>query len=331
MPMLPQKDRLLFLLELLNRCTDEEHPITIAEIIARLSNGGFSETRKTVTKDIQTLMAHGIDVVCNKSSQNRYFIGERTFELPELTLLVDAVQAAKFISVKRSQALIDKLSTFTSVYQADKLNRQLYVEKHVKSVNGKVLYTVDLLQTAIQLKRQVLFQYFEYTVAKKKILKHGGQKYQLSPYSLLWNNDSYYVLGYSVSHGIIVKFRVDRMAVPTLMDLPAIPRPKGFSVEKYAKSVFLMYDEDARTVMLRCENSLMKSIIDRFGTNVKTGVAGEKHFTAEVDVSVSPTFFGWVVGFGGNMEIIAPEDVKVRYMELLQKIVSNIAASTSES
>ena len=320
--MTPQKDRLLFLLELLNRETDEDHPITIVKIIDRLNAEGFTATRKTVTKDIDTLLAHGVDVVCNRSRQNQFFIGGRDFELPELTLLVDAVQAAKFISVKQSQTLIKKLTTLTSAHQADRLKRQLYAEKQVRSVNEQVFYTVDILQTAIQTKRQVHFQYYEYTATKKKVMKHGGQVYQFSPYAMLWNNDSYYAIGFSESHGKVVKFRVDRMVTPKLTELPAVPKPKNFRVEEYAKSVFSMYDEETRTVTLRCENSLMKTIIDRFGTSVKTKVVDDAHFTAEVEVSVSPTFFGWVVGFSGRMDIIAPDDMSGRYAKFLAEVLA---------
>ena len=238
--------------------------------------------------------------------------------------MVDAVQAAKFISVKQSRTLIEKLSTLTSVHNAGRLNRQLYVEKQVKSVNEKLFYTVDILQTAIQTKRQVQFQYYEYTADKKKVLKHGGKVYNFSPYALLWNNDSYYVMGYSESHRKVVKFRVDRMTTPKLTELAAAPRPKDFRVEEYCKSVFQMFDEETRTVILSCENRLMKSVIDRFGTKIKTEIIDEKHFTAELDVSVSPTFFGWVVGFGGRMEVTAPDDVATRYVELLRGITEKV-------
>jgi len=318
--MTAEKNRLLTLLELLNRETDEEHQFTITEIIARLSDEGFSANRHTVVGDINTLVAHGVDVICNKSRQNHYFIGERHFELPELMLLVDAVQAARFIPAKQSKTLIGKLSSLVSVHQADSLNRQLYVEKQVKSVNEKVLYTVDLLNSAIHDGVQVEFQYFEYTATKKKVLKHGGQVYHFSPYALLWNNDSYYVIGFSESHSKVVKFRVDSMAAPKLTEVTAVPKPKSFRVEEYAKSVFSMYDEEMRTVTLKCENSLMKPIIDRFGTKVETTVVDEKHFTAEVEVSVSPTFFGWVVGFGGKMNISAPEDILNKYRVLLASL-----------
>lgn len=320
--MSPQKDRLLFLLELLNRETDEEHPITIAEIIDRLNAEGFTATRKTVAKDIDTLIAHGFDVVCNKSRQNQYFIGDRHFELPELTLLVDAVQAAKFISVNRSRQLIAKLSALASVHQADRLNRQLFVEKQAKSVNESVLYTVDLIHAAINSKRKITFQYFEYTAAKRKTLKHDGQVYVFSPYALLWKNDSYYVLGYCENHGKVIKFRVDRMAVPQATEEKAAQKPKDFRVEAYAKSVFQMYDEATRTVTLKCENALMKSIIDQFGAKVKTDIADDAHFLATAEVSVSPTFFGWIVGFAGRIQISAPDDVARQYSDFLTKLAS---------
>jgi len=317
----PKKNRLLHMADILNLETDEEHPVTITEIIDRLTADGFHATRKTAFKDIDILMEHGVDVICNKGKENQYFIGERHFELPELILLVDAVQAARFIPMKRSQTLIGKLSSLTSVHQADSLNRQLYIDYQVKSTNEKVLYTVDLIYTAIRESIQIRFQYFEYTPAKKKIPKHGGHVYAFSPYALLWNNDSYYVLGFSDSHGKVVKFRVDRMDTPELTKLPVVPKPKGFKVEEYAKTVFQMYDEETRMVTLRCENALMKTIIDRFGSQVKTTVTDSQHFTAEAEVSVSPTFFGWVTGFAGRMEITSPEDVKIRYFDTLRLIL----------
>lgn len=140
---------------------------------------------------------------------------------------------------------------------------------------------------------------------------------------MLWNNDSYYVLGYSDNHGKVVKFRVDRMATPKLTEKKAVTKPKDFRVEEYAKSIFQMFDDEIRTVTLRCENVLMKSIIDRFGAKTKTEIVDDEHFTAEVEVAVSPTFFGWVVGFAGKMAITAPEDVKEQYVELLRNIIKN--------
>ena len=316
-----KKSRLLLLADILNRETDEEHPITVTAIIDRLTAEGFNATRKTVFHDIAVLEEHGMDIICNKGRENQYLIGARTFELPELIMLVDAVQAARFIPVKRSQTLISKLSSLASVHQADCLCRELYTDRQVKSTNENVLYTVDMIYAAIHAGKKIAFQYFEYTAEKKKILKHGGRVYSFSPYALIWNNDSYYALGYSDSHGKVVKFRVDRMAKPKQTEHSAVSKPKDFRVEEYAKAVFAMYDEETCTVTLRCENSLMKSVVDRFGSQVKTAVTDDRHFTAEVEVSVSPTFFGWVVGFGGKMEITAPEDVANRYHDTLRLIL----------
>ena len=318
------KSRLLTLLEILNNETDDDNPITITGIINRLEAEGFSATRKTVASDIETLLAHNVDIICNKDKgkNNLYFIGNRTFEPPELALLVDAVQAAKFISVKQSNKLIKKLSSQASVHQADKLNRRLYVDKQVKSANENLLYTVDLLHTAINSGVKVSFQYFEYSPQKKKLLKHGGKLYIFSPYAMLWNNDNYYVLGYCESHGKVVTFRVDRMTSAVLLQDKAVPKPKGFKVEDYSKAVFQMWGgEVLQTVRLRCENSLMKSVIDRFGEKVKTEIDGDNHFIAEVDVSVSPLFFGWLVGFSGRIEILSPVNVKERYFETLRQIL----------
>lgn len=315
------KSRLLNLLNIFNLETDEDNPITVTEIISRLNAEGLNADRKTIYKDIETLQAHGFDVVCTRKTQNQYFIGSRDFDLPELALLVDAVQAAKFISLKRSKTLIKKLSALTSVHQAEKLNRRLYVEKQVKSVNEKVLYTVDLLHTAINDGVRIEFQYLDYTVNKRKLPKHGGRVYSFSPYALLWNNDNYYALGYSDSHDKVITFRVDRIMSPKLTEIKIKPKPKGFRVEEYAKSVFQMFDGEPQSVTLRCENSLMKSIIDRFGEKVKTNVYDDEHFTATVDVSVSNTFFGWIVGFGGRIEIIAPDDVKKQYFSTLRLIL----------
>ena len=318
------KSRLLTLLDILSKDTDEDHPITIAEIINRLDAEGLSANRHTVMNDIETLLTHGVDVVCNKSRQNQYFIGERQFQLPELKLLVDAVQASKFISAKKSKELIAKLSALASIHQASQLKRHLFVDKQIKSANESTFYTVDLLNKAIDKRVKVEFMYFDYTAAKKKVLKHGAQIYIFSPYTLLWNNDSYYVLGYSENHGKIAKFRVDRMSSPKLTEIAAVRKPKGFKPEEYCKSVFSMYDEEISTVKLVCENDLMKSIIDRFGEKVKTEITDAEYFNAEVDVSVSPTFFGWLVGFNGRIKPIAPDDVVKRYAETLQSILNGL-------
>ncbi len=306
------KSRLLYILNLLYHESDEDHSITITQILERLQQAKIESNRRTVAHDLKVLADNGFDVVCNKSRQNQYFIGDRQFELPELKLLVDAVQASKFISTKKSKVLIDKLSALTSVHQSDELNRQLYVDKQVKSNNEAIYYTVDLLHSAINTKKQVEFKYYEYNQHKKKVYKHNGKVYVFSPYGLIWNNDSYYVIGYCKSHDKIIKFRVDRIAHPKISQAPSVPQPDDFNIAEYSRTVFQMF------VVLECRNTLMKTIIDRFGDDVETEPAGKEHFKATVTASTSNTFFGWVFSFGGDMRIIAPQEVKERYHTIIK-------------
>lgn len=207
------KSRALYIFKYLWDHTDEEHPATTADIIQYLASIGISTTRKTVAEDAAELQNSGFDVICNRSRQNEFFIGSRHMELAELKMLVDAVQAAKFISPKKSKELIGKVTELASPYQSDTLKRSLFVDDKVKTSNESVYYAVDTLHEAIQKQKTVAFRYIEYTPQKKRAYKHGGQVYLLSPYDMVWNSDAYYVFGFSESHGKVVKFRVDRMTV----------------------------------------------------------------------------------------------------------------------
>jgi len=319
--MTEKKSRILYIKHFLETRTDENNPATMPDILAYLEKDGIAASRKTVIQDIEQLIESGIDVICNAGHRHEYFIGDRHFELPELKLLVDAVQASKFITAKKSAALIKKLTAFASTQQAGELNRQLYVEKHVKTENERTYFTVDLLHAAINAGKQVVFKYYDYDRNKKKEYKHNRHTYTFSPYALLWNSDRYYAVGYSDKHGKVITFRVDRIATPKLSDAPAIPMPEGFDIKLYTKSVFQMYDGSAlQRVTLKCENDLMKSIIDRFGEDVETEILDKGHFTATVDISVSQTFFGWVFSFGGRIEIFSPDSAASEYLSLARRI-----------
>jgi predicted DNA-binding transcriptional regulator YafY len=179
---------------------------------------------------------------------------------------------------------------------------------------------VDLLHTAINTGKQVTFKYYEYSRNKTKLYKHNGQVYHFSPYALLWSNDRYYTVGYSERHGKVITFRVDRIAVPKLTDAPAEPKPEGFDMNLYTQSVFQMYDGPHRAVTLKCENSLMKAIVDRFGEDVKTAIFDEEHFTVTAEVAVGPTLFGWVFTSDGGAEILEPDDVAGQYIARILSI-----------
>lgn len=312
-------NRTLLVLKYLWDNTDIEHPATIKDIAAYLNEFGYNATRKTISKDIEELIAAGIDVDCIRAEHNLYFLDVRVFELAEIKLLVDAVQSSRFITTEKSKALIGKLSTFVSPYQSGVLKRQLYVDKRIKANNEGIFYLVDNIHTAIREKKRIVFQYQEYNQSKVKILKHNGQVYCISPYALVWNDDCYYVLGYSDSHKKVVKFRVDRMVDMRISEKFAICKPNNFEVSDYFSQIFSMYEGSKCRVTLLCENELMKHIVDRFGEKVFTAPVDEKHFVVQTTVSLSQTFYGWVFSFGGKMIITNPQEAINGFNDILSK------------
>ena len=296
---------LLILRQYLYERTDEQHPASASDILAFWQQHGIQAGRKSVYTDIELLQNAGMDIVCVKSSQNKYFVGQRLFELPELKLLVDAVESSRFITEKKSTALIKKLGHLTSTAQAEQLNRRIYMGGTPKPENESIYYNVDTIHNAVQKKQQITFQYFEYTPKKEKILKHDGYKYRFSPYAMIWNRDCYYAVGWSEKHGKIAQFRVDRMTAVEPLEQTAV-QTLDFDPAEYVRKVFGMYPDNLCTVELLCDNEVMRSVIDRFGENVRTETVDEQHFRATVEVAPSPPFFSWIFTFGGKIRIISP-------------------------
>lgn len=321
-------NRILLVLKYLRENTDIEHPATIRDIIEYLSQNGYSVTRKTVTSDINDLISFGVDIDCQRSTQNRYFLDVRVFELAEVKLLVDAVQSSRFITTKKSKQLIEKLSTFVGPHQGEILHRQLYVDTRVKANNEGIYYLVDNIHTAIRERKKVTFQYLEYTQNKEKVLKHNGYTYSFSPFALIWNDDCYYAIGFSDKHSKIAKFRVDRMVGLTITEQVAEKKPEDFDVSDYFSQVFSMYEGKEQDVILRCDNDLMKHIVDRFGEKVYTAPLDDKHFCAKVTVSLSQTFYGWVFSFGGKMKIASPEEAVNGFNVILGQFTRNYTQTT---
>lgn len=299
---------LLLLQQYLYQQTDEQHPVSVTDILAFWQQHGIQAGRKSVYTDIELLQNAGMDIVCVKSTQNRYFVGERLFELPELKLLVDAVESSRFITEKKSTALIKKLGHLTSTAQAEQLDRRIYMGGTPKPENESIYYNVDTIHNAVQKKQQITFQYFEYTPKKEKILKHDGYKYRFSPYAMIWNRDCYYAVGWSEKHGKIAQFRVDRMTAVEPLEQTAV-QTLDFDPAEYVRKVFGMYPDNLCTVELLCDNEVMRSVIDRFGENVQTETVDEQHFRATVEVAPSPPFFSWVFTFSGKIRIVSPAAV----------------------
>ena len=304
-----QKRKLLVLLRLLEQQSDEAHPLSLGRLIDGLAQAGISAERKSLYDDMEALRLQGVDVQCSR--RQGYYIGQREFQLPELKLLVDAVQSSRFITEKKSRELISKLEGLTSVHQARELQRQVYVSGRIKAMNESIYYNVDALHAGISAQRQISFLYFDYDVRRQRVFRRDGARYTVSPYALIWDNENYYLVAFAADTGDIRHYRVDKMADIQVTDLEREGREAfaAFDLSQYAARHFGMYGGRTEQVTLRCESRLVGVVLDRFGRDVMLVPDGEAHFTVTVPVAVSPQFFGWVFGLAGGVEILSPAGV----------------------
>ena len=316
-----KKGRLLALQEYFYQYTDEAHPASTAELIASMEKMGYKANRKTIKDDIDILIAFDIDIVTNVSRGNSFFMGNRQFEVPELKLLVDAVSSSRFISAGKSEKLIDKISSLGSIYQKEQIKPRIYAADRIKTDNPQLYYVIDKLIEAVQTNRQVRFQYTEYDADKSKVLRNDGEIYVNSPYGCLWNDDFYYLIGYSEKHQKVIAFRVDRIIDLEILDEPSLPKPENFVMSDYARKIIEMFDGEEQDVELVCDNGLMKSVIDKFGENIHTERINDDQFKVVVTVAASKTFYAWCFRFAGQMKIAGPRKVKKQYLEMAKKIL----------
>ncbi len=306
-----QKTRILKLLEILMRETDEEHPLTEARLRAKLSSDGIEAERKTILSDLHALEEYGIDVVNRRGRNGGFFIATRDFELAELKMLVDAVQASKFISEKKSEILIGKLCNLTSRHEAGKLTRQVYVSGRVKQENKVVLITIDAIHTAIAEKRKISFVYNEWTISKKLQPRHNGERYKISPWRLMMEEGYYYLIGYDETAACLKHFRVDKITEVSLLEENRAGETyyEHLDPARYAGETFGMYGGEEMPVTLVCDKSLISVILDRFGNQVNLVEEDETRFRVTVSVRISPVFRGWVLGYGARMRVVEPAQV----------------------
>ena len=307
-----QKLKLLYLMQYLLQNSDEAHPVGIAQMVEMLAAHGILAERKGLYGDLEALREFGLDVVQARGRTVGYYIGTRDFELPELKLLVDSVQSSKFITQKKTLALIRKIEGLASVHDAAALQRQVYVRNRVKSMNESVYYNVDEISSAITADRKIRFQYFEYTLQKERRYRRGGAFYELSPYALMWADENYYLLAYDADTGTIRHYRVDKMAQITTLESFRDGREafKKLDMSAYSKRVFGMFAGEAETVRLRFAEHLAGAVIDRFGRDVMLIREDEGRFSVAVEAVVSPQFYAWVFGFGAECEILSPAHVR---------------------
>ncbi len=320
-----QKLKLLYLMRGLLEKTDEEHIMSMRDILDYLKGYGIEAERKSIYDDIEALRLFGLDIVNKKDRPSGYYIGSRDFELPELKLLVDAVQSSKFITTKKSNELIKKLEGLAGINQARKLQRQVYVSNRIKTMNESIYYNVDDLHEAISENKKITFQYCEWTTDKELVPKKNGELYNVSPWALNWDDENYYLIAYDNEAGSVKFYRVDKIKKITILDEQREGREhfEKFNTADFSKKTFGMFAGEDQEVTLECKDKLIGVVMDRFGTdvsvrNVKSGV-----FKVRVKINVSPQFFGWLTGIGSDVIITGPEDVVKEYRKYIKNILKN--------
>lgn len=320
------KLRPLCLLKILKEQTDDEHSLTTAQLCQELKEKyGIDAFRTTIKSDIEALQKAGFGVQITRSTQNLYNYIERDFDMPELKLLIDAVMSSKFITKKKSDQLAIKLMELAGPYQSKELKRNLVVDGRIKPENEQAYLIVDAINEAINRGKKIRFQKIEYNVRKERIPHNDGEVYVFSPYSLVWDGDFYYVVGYSDKYKSIGSHRVDRIFKrPEILDETAVPPPINFDINQYINTMFRMYNAPRQEVELQVENNLMDAIIDKFGTDVTTYACDQHSFRVVADVAVGTVFYNWVFGFHGQVKIKAPESVKTEYKRLVLQAAEDL-------
>ena len=318
-----QKLKALYLLDILSRETDEKHGLTVPEITSRLEEQGLSPNRKTLYADLEALENYGLDIIRSQDGHLiRYHLVTRTFELPELKLLVDAVQSSKFITENKSRQLIKKLESYVSRYDAHHLHRQVLISGRIKAMNESIYYNVDMLHEAINSDKQIKFQYFKWNIDKQQELKRDGAFYTVSPWCLMWDDENYYLVAYDSQDAKIKHFRVDKT---TRMSVTKLPREgkkefEAFDAAKYTKSVFGMYGGELKKVTIEAKNEMVGPLIDRFGKDIIIIPGDDGTFRITVDVMDSRHFLGWIISLGEGVKIVGPDSVVKEMQDEIRRL-----------
>lgn len=307
-----QKLKLYRLGEIMVEKTDDTHYLTMPEIIAELEKYNIPAERKSIYTDLEDLRSIGIEVECIKDGRHHnYHVIGRKFELPELKLLVDAIQSSKFITVKKSNDLIKKLETFCSEHEARQLQRQVFVQNRIKTMNESIYYGVDAIHSAISNNKMIRFQYYTWNARKEMELRHNGAYYTVSPWTLTWDDENYYMVAYDSAEGKIKHFRVDKMIHISECDKDREGKElfKQFNAADYAKKNFGMFGGEEEVVSVDIENSMVGVFIDRFGKEIGIKPLDENHSVVRFHVALSPQFIGWIFALGTSVKVVSPDTV----------------------
>lgn len=324
-----QKLKILYIYDYLKENSHRNHTVGASELQKMLLVHGITCDRKTIYSDIAALCDYGVDIISMPGKNGGYYIASRNFELPELKLLIDAVQSSRFLTEKKSRELIEKLCAECSVYDAKLMRRDVLVSGRVKSMNETIYYNVDAIQDAIAQNRSICFQYFDWGIDGKR--HYRDRDYEASPYGLCQDNENCYLLAFSARHGV-TSYRVDRMAQITVTDNPRTPCPEltGSALLAHANRLFQMYSGDPATVKLRFHRSLVNVVVDRFGSDTMLIPDGDDHFVFTVNVAVSPMFLSWVIGFGTKSKILYPQSVVEACKQMCLETLNNYSQSDTD-
>jgi len=314
-----QKTKLLHLYQILLQKTDENNPISVQQLIDDLARADISAERKSIYSDLTALQQFGLDVQSRKGKDGGWFVGSRDFELPEVKLLMDAVQSSRFITQKKSDTLIKKLERLASEPQARQLQRQVYVSGRIKAMNESIYLNADTLHTAIAGRKAITFKYFDYNIFREKVYRREGGLYLVSPYGLIWNSENYYLVAFDHATRQMRHYRVDKMDGITVTHMPREGSDlyPNFKLDEYERKHFGMYRGQEVTVTLRGRRDMVGVVWDRFGQGIIPVPDGGEHFTVTIPVVMSPQFFGWLFGLDGGITIAAPQSAVALYREKL--------------
>ena len=324
-----QKLTLLYIRDYLEQNSDEKHPVNAQQLIEMLERKGISCERKTIYSDISLLQEFGVDIINRRGKNGGYYIASRNFELPELKLLIDAVQSSRFLTQKKSRELISKLCQQCNRFDASLMHRDMLIDRRVKSMNETIYYNVDTIQEAISQNLQIRFRYFDWGIDGKR--RYREKEYLASPYGLCQDNENCYLLAHSHRYGV-THYRVDRMSDIECTGEKRIPCPEltGTALMDHANQLFQMYSGQTASVKLRFHRSLANVVVDRFGRDTMMIPDGAEHFTFVVDVAVSPLFLSWVIGFGDKAQILYPQSVVNACTDLCRLVISQNQIPRSE-
>lgn len=304
--------KLIRLKDIMTEYTDSEHGLSINEIIKKLADYDISADRKSLYDDLESLRELGLDIVGEKQGRSYvYKVVGRDFELAELKLLVDSIQASKFITEKKSKSLISKLEKLCSAYEASQLHRQVTVSGRIKAMNENIYYNVDLIHNAINTDSRISFLYYRWNINKELEVRKNGNAYNISPFSLCWADENYYLLGFDSDSGSIRHYRVDKMRSLKLLDVQREGKEafKTFDMAAFSRQSFGMFGGELKNVRLRLKNQLIGVILDRFGRDIIIIPDGPEHFIVNVEAVISDQFFGWLFGLGEGVSITHPKEV----------------------